>query len=168
MAGNGKSLLRPDQVARVLFENAQRQAEKRGKTFSIEFDDIYDRVRKGVCERTGIPFDMRRGKRLPFRASIDRVNNEQGYDPDNIQVVVLIYNMAKFEWSDADVLRLADALSGLPIDDTFYDTDSSNESAETGEESWDDGEGEDLPEDLELNGPSTTLADVLKAAGRQL
>lgn len=168
MSSTRQAPLRADQVARLLFENAQRQAEKRGKSFTIQFDDVYDRVRKGVCERTGIPFDTRRGKRLPFRASIDRVDNDRGYEPDNIQLVVLIYNMAKFEWSDADVIRLANALAGNGESPDGFLPDSANDDTQMGEEEWEYGGDDDLPENRELKGPSVTLADVLKAAGRQL
>lgn len=71
-------------------------------------------LKKGQCEVTGIPFDMRqkpyRGMDFPFRASLDRTDNAVGYLPHNIQVVCKIYNQCKFIWNEEDVMEMAYAL----------------------------------------------------------
>lgn len=162
--------LRADQVARLLFDNAQRKAEKRKKSFNLKFDDVYDRVRHGRCERTGLPFDMRKGANLPFRASLDRIDNARGYEPDNIQVVVRIYNTAKWGWTDDDVLKVSRALvlmAGTSDDD---DDPHGLRALLYPDYSGDDANVEDIPEGVELPGRQNVvaLADSLKPAEKQV
>ena len=108
--------LSPMECAARLFMAAKNKAPARHKDFSLELDDVYERVLEGHCERTGIPFDMRAkmegmgDSMLPWRASLDRIDNARGYHADNIQVTSKIYNTAKWAWSDKDVLRMALAL----------------------------------------------------------
>lgn len=100
------------EVATFLFEGAKNKAASRGLEFTIKLNDVLKRVECGHCEMTNIPFDFRRKKGrspndYPFRASLDRIDNRKGYHPDNIQVVVKIYNTAKWTWRDDDVYKMA-------------------------------------------------------------
>ena len=108
-------LLSPEEVAWKLYSSAESGAPKRNKAFELKYDDVLRLVEVGRCAMSGIPFDMNekpfRGIDIPWRASLDRIDNSAGYLPDNIQVVCKIYNAAKYVWSDADVLKLARALA---------------------------------------------------------
>ncbi len=103
--------LTPEQVAVRLFDSAKNKAAKRGLQFTLTFDDVLKRVQAGRCQVTGIPFDNRakpyRGPDLPFRASLDRVDNTVGYHAFNIQVVCKIYNHSKWTWNLEDVAMMA-------------------------------------------------------------
>lgn len=106
--------LTPEQVSVKLFDSAKLKAASRKLDFKLDFNDVYQRVKKGTCEVTGIPFDMRQkpyhGMDFPFRASLDRTDNTVGYLPGNIQVVCKIYNQCKFIWNEEDVMEMAYAL----------------------------------------------------------
>jgi hypothetical protein len=106
--------IEPEEVAWRLFNSARNKAKSRGLTFDLRYNDVYRQVRKGHCARTGIPFDNRTkpitGPDLPFRASLDRIDNTKGYLPDNIAVVVKIWNHAKWVWNEEDVIRMAKGL----------------------------------------------------------
>ncbi|CAB4136967.1 hypothetical protein UFOVP315_18 [uncultured Caudovirales phage] len=107
-------VLEPEEVAWRLFNSAKSKAASRRLNFDLKFNDVLRRVRKGRCELSGIPFDHRakplKGVDLPFRASLDRTDNTEGYLPGNIRVVCCIYNRAKMMWAHEDVLHLAKAL----------------------------------------------------------
>jgi hypothetical protein len=107
-------LLSDEEVAWKLYSSAKNGAPIRNKDFYLEYDDVLRLVKKGRCAMSGIIFDRNekpfRGYDIPWRASLDRIDNSIGYLPDNIQVVCRIYNSAKYVWSDADVLKLARAL----------------------------------------------------------
>lgn len=90
-------------------------AEKRGIRFAIEKEDIRALAERQqwTCARTGLPLDLTMGKgQLPFGPTIDRIDNERGYEVENIQLVCYIYNVAKNRFTDEDVLKFAEALSG--------------------------------------------------------
>ncbi len=92
------------------------RANRRGVDHDLDRAWILQRILSGKCEVTGLPFDFRSreetGTRAipPFSPSIDRIDSTKGYTADNCRMVVWIYNMAKSEYSDADVLRLALAI----------------------------------------------------------
>lgn len=103
--------LTPEQVAVKLYDAAKSKATGRKLEFELDFNDVLARVKAGRCEVTGIPFDTRQkpygGLDFPFRASLDRIDNTEGYVTGNIQVVVKIFNTAKWVWNDEDVLEMA-------------------------------------------------------------
>lgn len=103
-------ILSDEEVAIRLFRSAQTRSKRREIDFDIELCDVLERVQKGICEATGVEFDRRAGKSLPFRASIDRIDNEKGYIKGNIQIVCRIYNTAKWTWNHEDVMKMAYAL----------------------------------------------------------
>jgi hypothetical protein len=93
----------------IMFDSARRNAQRLGVPFSITREWVQERVDRGRCEVTNITFQsLPRGN--PFCASLDQKRPQGGYTPENAQVVVCIYNLAKNKWSHEDVLTLAKAL----------------------------------------------------------
>jgi hypothetical protein len=82
--------------------------------FSLDPQNISERIAKGVCEATGLPFDMAPGPDKhhanPWAPSLDRRDSSKGYTQSNVQVVVSAYNYAKQEWSADVLLKLARAI----------------------------------------------------------
>ncbi|MFO0522258.1 MAG: hypothetical protein ACK515_17845 [bacterium] len=108
------ALLSVEEVAWKLFTTAKNGAPRRNKAFDLRYEDVLTLVKEGRCAMSGIPFDMNErefgGPELPWRASLDRIDNSVGYLRGNIQVTSKIYNTAKYTFTDEDVLRLARAL----------------------------------------------------------
>jgi hypothetical protein len=93
----------PKNRAKRLLRLAEQRARKQGITFDLSIDDIESRLRVGVCEATGIRFEM--GSELshrahPFGPSIDRIEPKKGYTADNVRLVVFIHNVARGDWGD--------------------------------------------------------------------
>jgi hypothetical protein len=63
----------------------------------------------GLCELTGIAF-VESAKVCPFSASIDRIDNAQGYVQSNCRFILYGLNSAKGTGTDADLLLIARAL----------------------------------------------------------
>ena len=71
---------------------------------------IMDKLQKGFCEVTGLPFTYGLESRNPWSPSLDRVDPSIGYTIENTRVVVWIFNAAKNVFKDSDVMLMAHAL----------------------------------------------------------
>jgi len=90
------------------------RAAKRQYEFDLTREWAEKKLEAGVCEATGIRFDFTKESASlrfnPFGPSVDRIDPKRGYVQDNCRMVVWIFNMAKSEWDDDAVLRMATAL----------------------------------------------------------
>lgn len=67
---------------------------------------------QGRCEVTGIPFNdtLLSGRVRPWKASIDRIDSEEGYHPENCRLVCVAVNAAMREWGEQILWTIANAL----------------------------------------------------------
>lgn len=88
-----------------------RCAKDRSANVTITKQWIQERLDRGCCEVTGLPFVLTANKIAnPWSPSLDQIIPGKGYTPENTQLVVWIYNVAKGSWVHEDVLVFADAL----------------------------------------------------------
>jgi len=82
---------------------------------NIDLDEkwIQERLDKGVCEVTGIPFEYfeygttKPGFNYnPFGPSVDKINPDEGYKKSNCRLVCWAYNRAKGIWSDEVIKKM--------------------------------------------------------------
>ena len=66
---------------------------------SITLEWVEQKLLAGVCEVTGIAFEFERNGN-PFFPSIDRIDSDKGYTPDNCRAVLWIINTAKHALSE--------------------------------------------------------------------
>lgn len=91
-----------------MLEYARRRAKKSGMACTIALVDI---VIPETCPLLGIQLQPGKGRTSANSPSLDRILNEYGYVPGNVQVVSYRANARKGEL-DSDTLRqLADRLS---------------------------------------------------------
>ena len=93
-------------------KNTVKRKVKRGYKFTIDKGWILERLEVGVCEITGLKFDIFGETRSLFLPSIDRINPKLGYTHDNCQAVLYGYNAAKNVNTHEEVMQLARALVG--------------------------------------------------------
>ena len=98
-----------------VWNGAKWRAKGRGIEFSLSRERVEKAILSGVCEVTGLPFDLRlKGKRLgALSPSIDRIDQRLGYTEENSQVVCWLYNRAKGDGTHSDVLMLVEALGAI-------------------------------------------------------
>lgn len=93
-----------------LRDNSSIRAERLGLEFNLTREWVEQKL-LGVCELTGREFDLTlppKGVRAnPNAPSLDRKDNSKGYTEDNVRMVVVHANVARNEFSDADLLALA-------------------------------------------------------------
>lgn len=90
-----------------LFKVAQDRCRKSGLEFDLSLDWVAELFEKqgGKCAVTGIPFSIERnapGLRFqqPFNPSLDRVDCDRGYVPDNVRLVCVMVNLALNRFGD--------------------------------------------------------------------
>ena len=101
--------LMPTGRVRRMITNAKNGAKNRNKVFTITEKDVMPSLERGTCSVTGIPFDFSPHPTMnhnPLGPSIDRIDSDKGYSPDNIRVVIWFVNCALGECSDEQALPL--------------------------------------------------------------
>jgi hypothetical protein len=99
-------------------------ATKRAKTMGWpkpDFDTnyIYEKIKHGYCEVTGIKFDLETEVRKsvhaknPWVPSIDRTDSTKPYLKNNIKIVIFMYNVCKSEFTHEDVLKFCTTIKEL-------------------------------------------------------
>lgn len=88
-----------------------QDAKTRGDC-TLSLDWVSERIAKGFCEITGMPFDLNGSGSPPncLTPSLDRVDPSKGYHEDNVKVVAWIYNRAKGPNTLEDVLTFCRAM----------------------------------------------------------
>lgn len=104
-------------IEHVLIESKRKRVKnglyKHGSKllpFEIGIADIRN-VINDTCPITGVKMSNNKGD--PLYYSIDRVYNYEGYTPNNIRIVPLIYNIGRDHWNDIQTIA---AINGINTD----------------------------------------------------
>jgi hypothetical protein len=106
--------------AQRLHGNAQKRAKANGWPIP-DFGSpwIEEKIAAGVCEVTGILFDLTSQTsdtvhaKNPWVPSIDRIDSSKPYTKDNVQLVVYMYNVCKSEFAHKDVVKFCRAVVAM-------------------------------------------------------
>ena len=103
---------KPSNRAYTLWTSAKKRAKARNIEFSISREDVAAWLASGVCQVTGLPFDLKLGtkRQEPLAPSLDRINPKLGYVAGNVQCVCWLYNRAKGDGTHDELMILATAL----------------------------------------------------------
>ena len=94
--------------ARKILATAKHRSKRKGIPFDLTLDWYLDEFPKG-CSATGLAFDPHL-EGSPWVPNIDKIVPVKGYVMSNCRLVCSCFNMAKREWTDADVVMMAKAL----------------------------------------------------------
>ena len=109
--------------AQRLYGNAHKRAKAQGwpaPDFSSTW--LEEKILAGVCEVTGIAFDLTTHTsasvhaKNPWVPSIDRIDSSKPYLRDNVQVVVYMYNVCKAEFAHEDVVKFCRAVAASEME----------------------------------------------------
>ena len=100
---------------RIMIAAIKGRAKRKGLPFDLDKEWYNTEYKKG-CAVTGLTLDPI-GSKTAFVGHVDRTIPELGYVRSNCKVVCACYNLAKKDWSDADVMKMAKALVIRGADD---------------------------------------------------
>ena len=92
-----------------LTNDAKRRAKEKGLAFDLDWRDIQARIDRGVCEVTGIAFDLSTPKAWNA-PSLDQREAKGGYTPENTRVVLYALNTMANCWGEDLISLIADAI----------------------------------------------------------
>ena len=93
----------------ALLTIARFRAKKKGLEFTITTADIDPKIKYGLCELTGIRFNLKNGKTWDS-PSIDRIDSSKGYTKDNVRVVLYCVNVMANTWGANKIVEIAKAI----------------------------------------------------------
>jgi len=94
----------------VFRQRVKQRAKAQSLDFNLDLEWFKERIERGVCEATGLPFVDSDKPMAPFTHSVDRTDPGKGYTKDNCKMVIWIYNAAKGSNSHEDVMIMARSL----------------------------------------------------------
>jgi hypothetical protein len=92
-----------------IYSNAKRRANLKNLKFELTSEWVYDKVKNMKCEITGIELSLTDLKDIrinPYKPTLDKVNNNEGYTKENTKVVCWWWNVMKQDWSEETVKNL--------------------------------------------------------------
>ena len=100
--------------ATKMWHNAKRRAKTTEAEVSITVDWIAERLTTGVCQYTGLPFDLNPVNEFssnPYSPSLDKINPQiKDYTPENTRVVLTAVNKTLNEYGDQTMLPILKAM----------------------------------------------------------
>lgn len=93
----------------VLWSSTKKSAKVKGVIFDLTQEWMKKRIDAGVCEMSGLPFDMK-GKRSANSPSTDRINPNGGYTQDNCRMILWSINRALCNYGEDYILSVFDAI----------------------------------------------------------
>lgn len=108
-AGEIKSCNQREKIdgIRRLFNRYERAALKRGIPFDLTYEDFCESY-TGRCSLTGWEISTDYGKET---ASLDRIDNDRGYEASNVQWVYSMVNMAKSRYTQEQFVSMCRAVA---------------------------------------------------------
>jgi len=90
---------------------AKNRAKAKRLPFDLTPEWVEERLSRGVCEVSGLPFELGSfGRKHPYAPSLDRIDSTKGYTPDNCRVVLWAVNAGLMEWGLGAALPIWEAV----------------------------------------------------------
>lgn len=114
----------PELQLAAMLKQSRKNARARGLPHSITIDDLREMasLSGGRCALSGLKFEYGLAKEVdglntrrkrPWAPSIDRIDSTRGYDIGNVRLVCVAVNIARQDFPDSVLYRIAEGLSNM-------------------------------------------------------
>ena len=111
---HAKNRLVPVGRAQQLLNGAKGRVKKSTGIVSIDRDWVQQKLDKGICELTGLEFNLERSDKTrmnPYSPSLDRIDSKDpNYTKDNTRLVLTAVNLALSNFGEQDLLPILEAM----------------------------------------------------------
>ena len=92
----------------MLFHGAKRRARMKNMEFELDRKWIRKRIKKGLCEISGVPFDLQSqsGQLSPRAPTLDRIVPELGYTKENSRMICRALNALFGTWGEGAAIEV--------------------------------------------------------------
>jgi len=99
--------------AQMVYLSIKSRSKKKNLKFDLTLDWLLNKLKKGICEITGLPFSEKIQRPAHrYAPSVDRIDPKKGYVKDNCRVVLLMVNHIKRDYTDEEVAQVGLAMDG--------------------------------------------------------
>ncbi len=102
---------KPHPLATRMWHRCRFNASTRNIAFDLDSLWFEERIRRGRCELTGLPFVLNQ-YRHPFLPSPDRIDSDKGYTPDNTRLILWMLNSAKGTATEEEFISALKQVAG--------------------------------------------------------
>jgi len=111
----------PDQYTdfRWYMKSVVKNSKKRNQSFDVDLQYLKElwESQNGICPFTKCKLTLRTHNyeqdRSPYQASLDRIDSTKGYTKGNVRFVCLMFNDAKNNFSDDDVIEFCKLVGSI-------------------------------------------------------
>jgi len=109
--------IRASRFENHILDRTKHNALKKGREFDLDLQWVTNELNKGKCSVTNMEFVRpkytagKKWKKGQWTPSIDRIDNKKGYTKENCRMVVWMYNLAKNNYADNDIVKMSIALA---------------------------------------------------------
>jgi hypothetical protein len=97
-----------------MWHNAKRRSNKSEAKVTIDVNWIEARLKLGVCELTGLQFDLSSTSKFssnPYAPSLDKIDSKiKDYTPENTRIVLAAVNTALNEYGEVVLFPILKSL----------------------------------------------------------
>jgi len=95
--------------ASKIIQTARSNAKRKKVPFRLTPQYVFEKMKSGHCEVTGMKFVISKDARNPYSPSIDKIKPSLGYTEGNVRIILWALNAFKSNFSDAEIYPIAKA-----------------------------------------------------------